>query len=133
MAITVFLKKFWAFVKKYWQLFTLIIGVIVGAFLLRSRDTQFIDDVRKIKEAHDSEIKKIEAAREEERKQNEANLARLKSTLAEVEKQYKQQQQQLDNKKKKEIEVIVKDYGDDPIELAKKISEVTGFTVILPT
>ena len=52
--------------------------------------------------------------------------------LAHVQKQYEQNKKSLDDKKKEEIKTILRDHQDDPEGLAKKLSEITGFKVIMP-
>jgi flagellar motility protein MotE (MotC chaperone) len=123
----------WTFIKKYWELFLLLVGVFAGIFLLRQQKTSFIDDIKKIQDAHDEEVKRINAARDEERRQRLENERRLNNTLQIVQAQYDAARKELDDKKKKEVEQLVKDFGDKPEELAKKLSEVTGFIVILPS
>lgn len=91
-----------------------------------------MEHIRKIQDAHDAEIKKINAAREEERAAHEANLRQLQRVLADVQRQYDDARLELDKKKKAEITDLVKRYGDDPQGLAEKLSAVTGFKVVLP-
>jgi hypothetical protein len=124
--------KLWTFVKKYWKILALIVGAIVGFVLFQKQKTSFADDLKAINDAHDAEMKAIEAARAEEARKNAENSARLEAALVAVQKQYDEQKRALDAKKKAEIEQIVKDYGDDPNALAKKLSEVTGFVIVLP-
>lgn len=128
----IFLFKFWSWLKKYWQLILLIVGAIIAAIFFAGREVSFADDYKRIKEVHDEELKQIEEARAEERRKNAENAARLQKALAAVQKEYDSQREQLDNKKKKEIKKIVDEYGDDPVALAQRLSEATGFTVILP-
>lgn len=127
-----FLQKTLLFIKKYWHIFLIIGGALAAFIFLRKRDTSFIDELRKVQESHDEEIKQINLVREEERRQHAENLRRRDEALAVVQKQYDENMQQLDSKKKKEIEKLVKEHGNDPEALAKQLSELTGFTVILP-
>lgn len=127
------LATIWAYVKKYWGIAALIIGAIVAFFVFKRQDVSFADQLKKIQDAHDVELKQIQDARAEEQRQHVANEQKLQDTLAVVQKHYDEAQRDLDDKKKREIEQIVKDYGDDPLALAKKLSEATGMTVILPT
>lgn len=118
--------------KKYWKVIALVVGAVVGVVLLRQREISFTDDYRKIQEAHDAELKKVQDARDEERKKLDENQKKLDAALVEVQKKYDEQEITLDAKKKTEIENIVKEHGDDPDALAKKLAEATGFVVILP-
>lgn len=126
------LAKIWSFTKKYGKYFALVIAVIAAYIIFRETKIDWMAEIQKIQDAHDAEIKAIDDAREIERQKNEANLKQLQDALAAVQKQYDDQMKEFDAKKQAQVTQIVKDYGDDPEELAKQLSEVTGFTVILP-
>jgi hypothetical protein len=122
----------WTFIKKYWQLFLLFAGGIVGFILFRRKDSSFIDDYKKIQETHAAEVAKIEAIRLKERQDLELNQQRLEATLSQVKKQYEERLQAFDAKKQAEVESIVKEHGNDPDELSKQLAAVTGFKIIPP-
>jgi Skp family chaperone for outer membrane proteins len=126
------LATIWAYVKKYWSLALLVVGGIAAFFVFRQREISFADEYKKIKDAHDEELKRIQDARAEEQRQHEANVKKLQDTLAAVQKHYDEARKDLDAKKKAQIEDLVKKYKDDPDELAKKLSEATGFVIVLP-
>lgn len=123
----------WSFIKKYWELFLLLTGAFVTLFLLRQQKVSFMDDMKRIQDAHDEEVKRINAARDEERRQRIENERKLNNALQVVQAQYDAAKRELDDKKKKEVEQLVKEFGDRPEELARKLSEATGFVVILPS
>lgn len=131
--MVIFLQKAWAFAKKYWQIFALALGAIIAAIVFREQSSSFVERLKDIQDAHDEEIKKIEAARAEERRQHEENEKKLRAALDAVQQQYDSAMKDLDDKKKKEIADLVKQYGDNPTELAKKLSAATGFSIILPS
>ena len=122
----------WAYVKKYWSLAALVVGVIAAVFVFRKREISFADEFKKINDVHNEELKKIQDARDEEKRQHAENERKLQEALDAVQKHYDDAKKDLDSKKKKEVEDLVKQYKDDPDTLAKKLSEATGFTVILP-
>jgi hypothetical protein len=128
-----FFKKAWLWIKKHWKIFALILGAVVGFVLFRGKNISFSEDFNKIKDNHAEELRKIDEARAEERRLAAENAARLESTLKTIEDEYSKKKQELDGKKKQEITRIVKESGDDPDELARRLSEATGFQVILPT
>ncbi|NBW58512.1 hypothetical protein EBR43_12220, partial [bacterium] len=70
--------------------------------------------------------------RKEERKEHDNADKKLKEGLEIVEKQYQEQKKELDEKKKQEVKNVLEKYKDDPTGLAKKLSEVTGFKIIMP-
>lgn len=126
------LLKIWATIKKYWSLFALVAGAIAAVVVFRQQGSSFSDDLKRVKDAHDEEIRRIEAAREEERLQHLANEEKLKDTLEAVQRHYDDAKRDLDSKKKAQVEELVKKYNDDPVALAKQLSALTGLTIILP-
>lgn len=127
-----FLRKAWAWVKKHWRLLVLFLAVLVGAVLLRKRAALWIEGIRQINTAHEEELEAIDRARQEERRLREESDARLKATLAQVEEEYAAQHRELGSRKRKEIEKILKEDGDDPLRLAERLAEATGLRVVLP-
>jgi len=127
------LKIVWAFIKKYWGIIALVVGAIIGILFFRQRQTSFGEQLKQIQDNHSAEIAAIKKAKNEEIAKHKANEAQLQKLLKSIEKQYVAQQQQLDAKKRAEVVQIVKKYGDDPVALANRLSESTGFKVILPT
>jgi hydroxylamine reductase (hybrid-cluster protein) len=126
------LKTFWAYVKKYWHYFVLIIFAVISYFFLRRKNFDFAKQLEKIQDLHEEEVRKILVAKEEERILRIQNEEKLKIALESVTQQYEKSKKELDEKKKKEIEDIVKRYQNNPEALAKKLSETAGFTIILP-
>lgn len=126
------MKKFFIILKKNWKIALLIFGVVFSFFLFKKKDQTFLERLKTVQDEHEKEIKKLNEAREKERRQHEENEARLKETLAEIQVQYESEKKTLDQKKKAEIQVIVEKHGNDPDELAVQLSKVTGFKVILP-
>ena len=122
----------WLWIKKHWEILLLVVGAIGGALLFRKRETSFSDDYKKIQEIHEKELATIQKSRDDERQKLEDNQRKLQATLDAVQKKYDEQERQLDDKKKAEIADIVKQHGNDPVELARQVSSVTGFKVILP-
>jgi flagellar biosynthesis/type III secretory pathway M-ring protein FliF/YscJ len=125
--------KIWTAVKKYWSYVVLIVGAIIAFFLFRKQGIDLATNLQKARDSHDEEIKKINEAREEERRQHELNVKKLQESLDVVQKHYDDAKKDLDSKKKKEIEELVRQFKDDPEALAKKLSEATGFSIILPS
>lgn len=122
----------WSYIKKYWQIIVLIIGIIISLIFFRDQESDLAKRLKEIKDAHDEELKKINEAREEERRQYQENEKKFKSTIEAIQSQYDAAKKGLDDKKKAEIIKIVQQYGTDPVELAKQLSNATGFEVILP-
>lgn len=127
-----FLQKCWIALKKNWRYVLAFFGAVVTFLLLRREKISLLDQLKDIQEAHDKELKAIEAAREEEKKKNKQAFELLQKRLVEIQSLYDEAKLQLEKKKKKQIEDMMKKYADDPVELSKKLSDVTGFKVILP-
>lgn len=123
----------WAYVKKYWSVAALVIATIAGYFFFHKEQVNFSDQLKKIQDIHDEELKKIQDARDQEAKEHLANEQQLKDALDAVQKHYDEAKQDLDVKKKKEVETLVTQYKDQPDVLAQKLSDATGFRIILPS
>jgi cell division protein FtsB len=131
------LQKTWTatseFVRNHWHAIMLVLVLLLGAtsyWLLKKNGQDYSVKIQQLQTAHDEEVKKILDAQAVERKQHEENLKKLEDQLTAIQKEYIAAQQILETKKQVEIKEIVKDYGDNPDELAKKLSLVTGFQVI---
>lgn len=123
------IKKILDFIKSYWQFFLVGIGAIIGFVFLGKKDLDS-NRIEKINQIHQDELKKIKELQEKERLENAANLKKLQDTLNEVQKQYDVENKKLDDKKRKEIEELIKEHGNNPDMLAKKLSEATGFVIL---
>jgi len=127
-----FLQKVWLYIQKYWQIIFAVVAAVVGFFLYRKSQVDFATQLQEIQHQHDDELQRIESARQEERKTHEADVKQLEATMVEVQKQYDTAKHILEDQKKAEIKEIVTLYSEDPILLSQKLSEVTGFKIILP-
>jgi hypothetical protein len=126
------MKKFFIILKKNWKIALLILGAAFSFFFFKKKDQTFLERLNAVQDTHEKEIKKLNEAREKERRQHEENEARLKETLSGIQAQYESEKKTLDKKKKAEIQATVENHGNDPDELALQLSKVTGFKVILP-
>lgn len=107
--------------------------LVVGFIIFHVRETNsYIENMKQMQQIHDEELKKINSAYDEERKQHEVNVAKLQSDLDDARSRYKEASEALDKKKKVEVKSLVDKYGDDPAGMAKRISQVTGFKVVMP-
>lgn len=127
-----FFQKLWLACKKNWGYFVAAFGVAVTFLLLRKEKTSLLDQMNVIRKSYEDQITRIESARKEEREKNAKALELLQKRLDEVQKQYEKAKIELDKKKKEEIKGLMEKYSNDPEALAKKLSEATGFKVILP-
>lgn len=92
-------------------------------------DDGWAEKFEELQIGHEEQIKKIDAAREEERIRHKKNIEQLKSELEIVQKKYEDQKKALEIKKKTIVKKIVEESGNDPNALAQQLSEVTGFRI----
>lgn len=126
-----FLKKAGVFIGTNWKIIALCGLVVVGYLLFRKREQGFAEKLKEIQDIHRQELKEIDKVRAEEKALHEANERRLRQALETVQLEYEKAKQELSNAKKKEVTKIVKDIGNDPMALAQKLSEATGFKIVL--
>lgn len=120
------------FFKKSWGYLVAGLGVVFGVMLFRKKVDHYENIVQKLQDSHQKQLDEIEAARKEERKKHEENERKYQERMALIEKEYEAAKAELDEKKRKEIEGIVKKYGDQPDKLAQRLADVTGFKIIMP-
>jgi hypothetical protein len=127
-----FLQKTWAFVKQYWRYIAVFVATVTTFLLFRREKIVLLEELQAVRRSYEDELKKINEARATERKKNEEALAVLQQRLLVIQNQYEDAKIELGKKKKKEIEDLMKKYSSDPKALSEKLSEATGFKVILP-
>jgi len=123
----------WSYVKRYWGIVAALAGVLFAVLLFNKKSNSFADERAKIDQLHRDELDKIQKLRLDEQVKNEENDRKLKEQLASIQQQYESAKQDLDAKKQVQINELIKKHGKNPTELAKQLSALTGFVVILPT
>ena len=107
-------------------------GLFVTMYVISNRQhddvIELLDKQRQIQEESN---KKIVAAYEEERRWREENLKRLEAALTEVQKKYEEQLKILEQKKERQVEKLVKQYDEDPVEMTKQVGALIGFSVVV--
>ncbi len=128
LAVKTFAKKAWAWCKKYWQL--LLGAAIPVVIYLLSRNSDHLDEVLdRVRKDHEKELDVINRSHEQELRDRDEAVKRFQESLAEVERQHREAQVELDSKKKRQIEKILKESADNPEEITRRISELTGIQV----
>ena len=122
-------KKTWVWIKHNWYVpavlvYTLFLWIIMrkkneAAALVEIRDSSYKAQIETLNKAHKEEIKKRDEI-----------LKKYSVIIKELEKKFKENQEKLDNRKKKEVKKIVKDFQDDPDGLAKMLAEKYGIEYI---
>lgn len=127
------LLKVWEYVKRHWSVLLIVAALLAtGFFLFRRQSSTFADQLKQVQTIHAEEVNKIEAARAEEQQKHAANVKQLQDSLDAAQHRYDEALKDLDAAKKAQAAAIIKQYGNDPVALAQKLSEVTGFRVINP-
>ena len=128
-----FLLTGFAYVKKYWLAIVAVAGFVLFEIWKSDRSssdlTKTLDDLNK---KHQQELDQIQQARDVESKKHDLDVQKMEAQLATIEKQYEDAQRQLDDTKRAEIKQIIQETQNDPVALAKKLSDVTGFQVVMP-
>jgi hypothetical protein len=132
LTLTTFFKVAWLWLRHHWAVPLIVVAVMVLMFLNHDKAFELMNLLTKQKTSYDTELEKLKAAHQAEIDARDEALRRYHATIAQVEANYQSQQQVLDDAKRKEVEKIIKSTSDDPDELARKLSEATGFRVILP-
>lgn len=120
------------FFKKFWGLFATGFGIIFGMIIFRKKVDSYENITKKLQDSHQKQLDEIEIARKEEKQELEENEKEYRKKIVFIEKEYKTAKIKLDEKKRKEIEVIVKTYGNQPEKLAQRLTHVMGFKIIMP-
>ena len=126
------LKKTWIWLKHYWY-FPVIVVLAIAAFIFTGgRSRSLISVIANAMDSHSKEVYAIEKTHQEEIEKREKALTLYHFTIALIESKLKGQEEKLDEKKKKEIKRLIEENQDNPEELAKRISDFTGFPVVMP-
>jgi anion-transporting ArsA/GET3 family ATPase len=120
---------FWSYIKKYWQIALALAIFIIGSIVFKTRSDSLVEMLEAAQKRHDDELDAIKKAHEKELAEKEAALKKMQETLAAIELSYQEAQKELDDKKRKEIQQIIKETQDDPDELARRLQESTGFKI----
>ena len=126
------MRKVWSFLKTHWYIPLAIVGVVFLFFVSRGNSKALIEIIKKSRDSHKKEVDSLDNIHAEEVEKREVAIRRYHETVDEIEKNFTESSQALDKKKKSQIKKIIDEVGDDPAELTKRISELTGFDIVLP-
>jgi predicted nuclease with TOPRIM domain len=132
--LKIFLGGAWDLIRPYVVPVAVLLGIVVfGAVIFSRTRDDIVTRLQRQQATYDEEIKKINEAMEVERKQHEENLKKLHADLAAVQQRYSAQIKSLEEKKVVQINGLVKKFNDNPVEMARQLSQITGFKLVLPT
>jgi len=129
MILKKFGKKAWAFLKNYWYIPVILIGIVIAWVLISKRLSKLYNIIAGQTESYRNEIDAINKVHNEEMKKKQEILNAYHETIAKLEREYKIAVDELNKKKQKAVKKHVEEYYDDPDSLAKKLSEEFGFKI----
>ena len=126
--LKIFFKKICAWCKKNWKLLVgLSIPIVVGILTGRSPNARKI--ISKIREDYEKEIEVIDKSHEQELLDRAVATEKYIEVIEKVEEKYREDKKNLDDKKRDEVKKILRDHEDDPEEITRRLSELTGFNI----
>lgn len=128
----IFLRKAYSFIKAYWYIPVIIIGILFFAVVFNEKNYSLLNILSKRKEMHKREVEAIEKIHSEEIRKREEALEVYHKTIKSIEEKYEKDSLNLTNSKKKEIKKIVDETHDNPDLLAKKLANQMGFEIVYP-
>ena len=129
MATKLFLKKAWAWLKRYWFAPFIVVYTLVLWFVFDKKNAAY--EILKVRnENYEKEISILNESHRKEIEKRDKILQEYTSIVDEIEKKYREDSRTLTDKKKKEIKKIVESNINNPEEIAKRISEEYGFLYV---
>jgi hypothetical protein len=129
-AVKLFFSNTWAWIKKHWKLVTAgVVGLVL--FVFHKDKLEQMKDVIVVKdESSKEQIEKIEETNKQEREERDKIIVDHVELIQDIEAKFRENKKRITKKRKEEIKKIVEEVGDDPSELAKRISDQYGFVYI---
>ena len=128
LTIKTTLLKVWAWCKKYWQL---LVGISIPLIIwIVTRNSDKLSEVfTRVTSDHKAEIAAIDQSHAIETNLTQQAQVKHDTAIAQIEQEHAAANIVLDTKKKELINQIVQDYGDNPDEITRRISALTGIPV----
>jgi len=126
----VFLKKVWAWCKKYWQL---IVGASIPILLwIFTRDSDNVSEVMdRVRDDHQKEVDAINRSHELEKERRETARRRYEDIVSKIEERSSEDFEKLDKKKKDAIKKLLEESQDDPQKITGELAEILGFEIVI--
>lgn len=121
------------FLKQQAFFLIVVIGLCVFAYVASNKQKDdLVELISRQRQIQEESTKRIINAYEEERRLHEENLKKLEAALANVQRLHEEQMKALEQRKEKQVEKLVKQYDEDPVEMTKQVGALIGFTVLTP-
>ena len=123
------LKKVWAFLKTYWYIPALIIVAIV----LKSKSKSVEEILEVARDSHKKQLDAIDNAEKEKKESRQVIEAEYENAVKEIEADYAKKNKALSDRDKKYVKSVIKDWTDDPDQMAERIRMKFGFEYVPKT
>jgi hypothetical protein len=117
------LKKIWSFLKSYWYIPILIIVALV----FRSKTNKVEEIIKAADDSHKKQLDAIEVAELNKKKEKEWIDKEYDNAIKKIEEKYSKENKTLDKKEKKFVKSVIKEWTDDPDQMAERITLEFGF------
>lgn len=125
----IILKKIWAFLKTYWYIPVLIIIAVV----LKTKNNKVEEILNTARDSHKKQIDAIENAEKEKQKQKIVIEKEYNNVIEKIEENYSKSNETMKKEEKKYIKSLVKEWSDDPDQLAERILMKYDFVYVPKT
>ena len=130
LAIKLFFKKTWTFLKEHWQLPFIVLWTLVTVILSR-RNTEALKDVLSAKQAsHKKEVEMLKRTHRDEVLKLKSLQEQYVKTIEQLEQKFKEQDQELSEKHTEDVkEIVIKSKGN-PEAIRRKIEDEFGIKFV---
>jgi len=119
----IIIKKIWSFLKSYWYIPVLIIVALV----FRSKENKIEEIIKAADDSHKKQLDAIEVAELNKKKEKEWIDKEYDNAIKKIEEKYSKENKTLDKKEKKFVKSVIKEWTDDPDQMAERITLEFGF------
>jgi len=119
----IIIKKIWAFLRSYWYIPVLIIVALV----FRSKESKIDEIIKAADDSHKKQLDAIEVAELNKKKEKEWIDKEYDNAIKKIEEKYSKENKTLDKKEKKFVKSVIKEWTDDPDQMAERITLEFGF------
>jgi len=117
------LKKIWSFLKSYWYIPVLVIVALV----FRSKTNKVEEIIKAADDSHKKQLDAIEVAEINKKKEKEWIDKEYNNAIKKIEEKYSKENKTLNKKEKKFVKSTIKEWTDDPEQMAERITLKFGF------
>lgn len=130
LAIKLFLKRVWSFLKEHWQIPFMIVWTIITVILSR-RNTDALKDVINAKQkSHKKEVETLKRIHKDEVLRLKNLQQQYVETIKQLEEKFQEQNQELSEKHVEDVkEIVIKSKGN-PEDIKRKIESEFGIKFI---